>query len=629
MKISIKKEVNSNANRQVTVSEDVVLTIDKNKRLVNFCIAGISLKFSKLQSKIHTIIDTGAGNVTIEDLKTHPMNLANRWKILKNSPSYKLSDHQERFIVTFEGLNTTESYIIPKILEEDEPIARVVVNEKCLPIPFNIELAEVKNGIIQTVRPQKPKRHSKILLGTQILGHIQDAANVMRWAQRNGTLRGKWKFALPATQRTEVTRLALREEDISVDEVISDWSYSGGKDFRTGQEYREDFSKRESFSTVAAFVAVNARICADVARGEFTVVATNFRAEAQIMKQINPNIMTSGITHTFLAGKLNERLCLYDDIPRLANMLQRVIQSLDFIPERVVALGGDAECVDYYWKLCNQKIQMLDLLLYRTFDFDLDIPSQINETQVIQIPLEIPDIEMPRERAREYISSVIGKKLNTADKVVIFAGESDDGAFNKRVREVFAFTKQHLNVHVIMPLKRDDQRLAGLSIPENIHTIGFRKDWHEIIAGGDVAFIRGSWGEIRDLIASGTVPVITSLGKVPIDADLDTTQFITQVSEERACNISLLIETLKTRGVDPKMINRLLVDFDNPLEYYTLQEAIEYALQPSVASKIRSAFSSISRDTRGWVGKLHEQLLDQQRLFSGKELSELQKDIWT
>lgn len=626
MEISRKRKANSEIGRQITISKGVAVVLDENKRLTNLCINGISLELPKLQLEAPLIEKTEAGNVTIEDLETHPMSLANRWGILKDVPDYKLSDHQERFIITLERANATESYIIPKVLDEDEPIVQVTIERSH--IPFAIKVSEVEHSEIQSVTPQSPKKRSKILLCTQILGHVQDAANVMRWTQRNGTLQDKWRFALPATQRTEVTKSALSEAGIPVDELTTDWSYSGGKDFRTGLEYREDFTTPDSASTVAAFVAANARVCADVARGKFAVVSTNFRAEAQLMKKINPSIMTSGMTHTFLAGRLSARIGRHDDIRRLTSMLQSVQDSLVHVPERVIALGGDVKYIDYYWKLCNQKIQMLDMLLYRALDFDQDIPSQINKTQVVQIPLEIPDIGSSREKAREYISSVIDKKLEAVDKVVILAGESDDEAFHRRVQEVFEFAKQHPNVHVIMPLNRDDRRIVELNISENIYAIGFRKDWREIIVGGDVTFIRGSWGEIRDLIASGTVPVITPLGRVPMNADLDTTQFMTQVSEERACNVSLLIRALQVRGVNAEMINGLLVDFNNPLDHYTLQEAVEYALHPEVASKIRSAFSNIPRDTKGWVGKIHEQLLNQQRPFSVRELSELQEEIW-
>lgn len=629
MIISRKRKTSSSFERQVIVSKGVIFTFDRNKRVTNLSINNISLELPKLQLEAPLITKAEAGTVIIEDLETHPMNLANRWSILEDLPNYKLSDHQMRFIVTLEGSNAIESYIIPKVLEEAEPIARVVMHEKRLPIPFSIEMAEVKHGKIQPVTPRKPKRQSKILLGTQILGHVQDAAKILRWAEKNGTLQSKWKFALPATKRTEITKAALQEEGIPVNKVISDWSYAGGKDFRTGLEYREDFSKQESFSTVAAFVAANIRLCIDIAKGEYAVVSTNFRTEAQLMKEINPNIITSGLSHTFLAGRLRERISQHNDLPRLIQMLQRVQKSLDLVPERVVSLGGDIKYIDYYWKLSNDKIQMLDMVFYRTFDFDPSIPSRLNNTtQVIQVPLAIPDIKISKEKARENIATVIGKKLKPVDKVIILTGESDDGSFKRRAQEVFAFAKLHPDAHVIMPLELEDKRIAGLDIPENAHAIGFRKDWREIIPGGDITFIRGSWGEIIDLVFSETIPVFTSSGTVPMDADLDTTQFLTQISEERACNISLLIKALQAHDIKTETINGLLVDFSNPLDKYTLQEAIKYALQPDVANEIRTALLGISRGIPGCIGKLHEKLLDKKRPFSAREFEKLQKSIW-
>ncbi|MFA5961931.1 MAG: hypothetical protein WC848_04585 [Parcubacteria group bacterium] len=630
MGISQKIKADLNIKRHVSILKDMIFTIDEKKRLISLFINGVFLELPRLRLEAPFIVKTETGIITIEDLETHPMNLANRWGILKDLPDYKISDHQMRFIITFKGSNIFESYILPKILEEAEPIARVILQDKKLPLPFIIEMAEVKYGKIQSIIPQKPEGQSKILLGTQILGHVQDAAKILRWANENGTLQTKWRFALPATKRTEVTKDALRNESVPVDELIIDWSYAGGKDFRTGYGYKEDFSKQESFSTVAAFVAANTRLCVDVAKGKYAVVSTNFRAETQIMKEINPNIITVGVSHTFLTGKLKERINLHNDLPRLAKMLQQVQESLDLVPKRVVKLGGDIKCIDYYWKVSNEKMRMLDTLLYRTFNIDSKITLQLNDTtQVIQIPLAIPDIKITKEKARKNIASIVGKKLSPTDKVIILSGESNDGSFKKRAREVLEFAKSHPNIHVIMPLEINDERISGIDVPENAYAIGFRKDWGEIIPGGDIAFIRGSWGELIDLVFSETIPIITSPGTVPTDADLGTTQFLTEVSEERACNISLLVETLQSQGVKTKTINGLLVDFSNTLDKYTLQEAIKHALRPNVANEIRSALLNIPRGVSGCIGKLHEQLLSQKRIFSAREIIKIQKNIWS
>ncbi|HRZ95514.1 MAG TPA: hypothetical protein P5262_03025 [Candidatus Moranbacteria bacterium] len=630
MGIFKKVELNLNIKQQEISPNDIFFVIDKNKKITTFSINNISLKLPELPLERPSIIKSGVGFITLEDLEIHPMNLANRWDILKDFPNYKTSDHQKRFIITIEESGMLESYVIPKFFEESEPIAKIVLNKNQLPIQFTIEISEIKNGKIQSVKPQKPKESAKILMGTQILGHVQDAAKIIRWAEKNGTLQSKWKFALPATKRTEVTKSSLKKEGIDTKKIISDWSYAGGKNFRTNQEYIGDFSKKESFSTVVAFIAANARLCIDVAKGKYAVVSTNFRSEARIMKIINPNIITMGVSHTFLSGKLEKRIGLHDDLPRFAAMLREVQQSLDLVPNRITSLGGNVNYIDYYWKVCEEKIQVLDILLYRTLDFDTTIPPVFNGiTQVIQIPLAIRDTKISKNKARENIASIIGKKLKSSDKIIILSGESDDGSFKKRIEKVICFAKSNPNVHVVMPLDPNDERISDIDMPSNAYTIGFRRDWREIIPGGDITFIRGSWGELIDLIFSETVPIITSPGTVPTNADLSTTQFLTEVSEERACNVSLFVKILQSYGIKTEMINRLLVDLNNPSNKYTLQNAIEYALQSDVANKIKEALSAIPKDNiAGCIGKLHEQLLDLKKPFSTENLKNLHQNIW-
>lgn len=601
-----------NTKKQINISQNVFCVLGENNNLKRINIKGSILEIQHIQFKIPLIIKTEIGRITIEDLENHPMSLANRWGILKDVANYKLSDHQKRFIVTLEESDIVESYVLPKIFNESEPVARVSIDKNSSYIPFNIEMAEIKNGKINSIPPQEPKKHSKIILATQILGHVQDAANIMRWAQKNGTLQNKWKFALPATKRTEITKQALREENIPVNEVTIDWSYAGGKDFRTGLEYKENFNKKESFSTVSSFIAANAKLCIDIAKGQYAIFSTNFKAEAQLIKKINPHIITSGITHTFLSGDLNKRIELHHDLPRFYRMLKHVQQSLDNVQKRIVSLGGDKEYIDYYCKISKEKMLTLDSLLYRTINSNSRIyPPQNNTTQIIKVPVEVPNKKISKEKAKKNISKIIDKNLLPTNKVIIFAGVSDDGSFRKRLQEILIFAKKHPKVHILIPLKNNDERISQFNIPENTHTIGFRKNWRELIAGADVTFIRGSWGELIDLIISETVPIITSPGSVPMDADLDTTQFLTQVSEERACNISLLIEELQKQGVKKDIINGLLVDFNNLLESYSLQEAIEHALLPNTLNEIKRALSNINRGGLDWVGKLHEKLLEQ------------------
>lgn len=628
--MKLSQKINLDVKQNLDILQGVFFLFDETNKLISLNINDFYLELSNLLLETPSIIKTKTEIITIEDLETHPMSLANRWGILKDFPNYKTSDHQSRLIITVQVSNNIESYIIPKILVESEPIVRVYINNQGSLAPFIIEMAEINNGKLRFVKPQKPSNQSKILLGTQILGHVQDAAKIIRWAKKKGTLESKWKFALPATKRTEITRNALKRGGVDIENAISDWSYAGGKNFRTNQEYTSDFNKQDSFFTIAAFIAANARLCADVAKGKYAVVSTNFRSEARIMKIINPNIITAGVSHTFLTGKLKERIKLHSDLPKLANMLQQVQDSLDLVPNRITSLGGNTDCIDYYWKVSDEKMQMLDILLYRTFNFDPTIPLRLNnKTQTIQVPLAIHDKKISKEKARENIASIIGKKLKPKDKIIIFSGESNDGSFKKRLQEVIVFAKSRPNIHVIMPLEINDERIEHINISQNVHPIGFRKDWREIIPGGDITFIRGSWGELIDLVFSETIPIITSLGTVPMNTDLDTTQFLTEVSEERACNISLLVKILQFYGVKMEIINGLLVNFNNPLDKYTLQNAIEYALQPDVANKIQEVLSNIPKDNiAGCIGKLHEQLLSTKKPFSTTSLKKLHRDIW-
>ncbi len=137
-----------------------------------------------------------------------------------------------------------------------------------------------------------------------------------------------------------------------------------------------------------------------------------------------------------------------------------------------------------------------------------------------------------------------------------------------------------------------------------------------------------SWGEIIDFIFAKAVPIFSSPGTVLTDADLDTTQFLTQTSEERACNISLLVEALQVGGAQIDTINKLIIDLKNSKDKYSIDQAIEHALRPATAKEIRMALSKIPKSTRGCIGELHERLLRQRRIFSSEEIKKLRKKYW-
>jgi len=603
--------------------------IFKNKILRQFSFHGQYFNLLKLHLEKPIVKKTKSEKVTIEDLETHPMNLTIRWKMSHDLPNYKPSDHQKRIIITIESPNNIVGYVVPKFIKKKEAFACISIPRKNITIPFEIEIFEYSNNKIKIINPQKINIKSKILLCTQILGHVQDAAKILQWSRANKSL-NKWNLALPATKRTEITKSFLRDAGIPVKKIIYDWSYAGGKDFATGLEYLENFNKTESFSTVISFVAANMATCQKVVKGKYAIVSTNFRGESQIFKKINPNIITCGISHTFLNGKLADRIKMHANLPRLAKILKDVQVSLDAIPKRIAALNGDVRYIDYYWKLCEEKMQALDCLIFRAFNLDSNINTKLhNGTQVVQVPMALPDIKVPTEKARKIISNIIGKKLNSKEKIIILSGESDDGSFKKRVGEIFAFAENNPLIHVLMPLNTKDKRISEFNIPQNVYAIGFRKNWHQIISGADIIFIRGSWGEIIDLILAKTVPIFSSPGTVPIDADLDTTQFLTQISEERACNISLLVQAMQAGGAKVNTINKLIVDTKNPKDKYSISQAIQHALRPATAKEIKMALNKIPKSARGCIGGLQEQLLHQRRIFSLEEIKKLQKKNWS
>lgn len=604
-----------------------ILLIYKKKQLSCFSFYNQSFNFLKLNLSNPIIKKNKKIKIIIEDLETHPMNLAARWGILQNLPNYQPSDNQKRLIITVNNADDIISFIIPKYLGIREPLACVSISKENMITPFEIEIFEYYDNKIKTIKPRKIKATSKIILCAQILGHTQDAAKVLQWSWVNNSLQ-KWTLALPPTNRTEVTKSLLKETGIPIKKYVYDWTYAGGKDFRTGLEYLENFNKKESFDTVTSFVAANLSICRKIAQGKFAVVSTNFRGESQIFKTINNNIITCGISHTFLNGKLADRIKLHQNIPKLKKMLQEVQSSINYVPKIITKLGGNEQHIDYYWKICEEKIQKLDFLIFRAFNFNARIATSQNKTQIIQIPMALPNLKISKTKSRKIISSIIEKDLKPEEKIVTLSGESDDGAFKERLEGLISFAKNHKDVHILIPLSTVDERISRHTLTNNIHPIGFRKDWRQIIVGSDAVLIRGSWGEIIDLISAGTVPVFASLGTVPVDASLDKTQFLTQVSEERACNISLLIEALQANGVKTKTINKLIIDFKNKQGKHSVDQVIKYALLPRTAKEIKASLCKIPRSTNGTIGEIHEQLLRQRRIFSPTEIKKIQNKLW-
>lgn len=572
-------------------------------------------------------VDAGPEKVHVVDFTSHPMNLHNRWKESKPEDEEKRAQliraPQDRIIVSIGGDEGVAGYILPKVFEGGEAVSRVSLVYKNTDTRYNIRMWEFQEGVLTEIEAQEPLPDAKILHGTQIIGHVKDGCDMQVEANEKGTLQDNWRFAFPPTARTWVNQKEAAEKGVPTYDVTRSWSYTGGK-----EGLRSNFHSPESFASVMGFVAANAELCLDVAKGRYGVISTNFRSEGQLLQFINPNIVLGGINFTFLNGRPGERVSAHPDLPKLGQMLQRVQKSLDGAADRVAQLGIPKEWSDDWWRISVEKINGIDFLLFRTFSFDDTLPTEINGMKIIQIPHPIPELQTSKSEAREYLESVIGMQLQNEDKVVLLPGTSEDGGTQKRISEVITMAKDNPHVIVITPMKSDDSRLAGFDLPSNVYPIGFRDDWMNIISAGDVTFLRGSWGEILDTIAAGNIPIITSPGTVPQDKSLGETQFLTEVSGERATNLSLLVKELQKNGVSTQTIQGLLADTLKEDAHDEVTSALNHALRPEVAREVRDALSRIPRGGIPWVVDIHEMILDKRRNLTNAEIDRLHAKIW-
>jgi len=561
---------------------------------------------------------------TLMDLNNHPMNIYRNWK--ENTDPNLTSQHQDRIIIMSESKTDPfdkKGIVIDKEVKDGSFFAAVSLKVIDGKPTQEIDILKFHDGEFQPVVPAAPDQSGKpkILHATQILGHIKDACDMQEYSHQKGTLEG-WEYAFPPTKRRRVNQDGLNKAGVPTYDVTKSWSYAGNT-----PELIEDYEDPKSFQSVMAFVAANMEICADVAAGKFSIVSTNFRSEGQLLKRINPDILLGGINFTFISGTPGTRISQHADNPKFQLMLQRVQDSLDGAPEVIERLSLGKEKADDWWKLVGEKMRNLDFLLYRTFSYDQELSTQ-SPMEIIQIPHPIPEDILDKSQARAHIGGLINKELAEENKVVLLAGESSDGAFEKRAEQVIELAKEDQNLVVLAPMSRDDPRLSKLQLPENVFPVGFRPDWMDIIGGADVSFIRGSWGEILDVVAAGNVPVITSPGIVRESANVNDVQFLVEVSGERAVNVSLFIEELQKNGVKPETINGLLADVlgDHPDD--EIKNAVRFALRTDVAAEIQAALKKIRKDGIKQIVDIHESLLSKGRAFTQEEIRGLHATIW-
>ncbi len=578
----------------------------------------MGLNFQDLDTIQDTeILEHHNGGVIVRNFDAHRINQANRYGEMTDFDL--VEQNQSSWIIMSNENGRIIGITLPKHIENGEIVASVELRSDNQDDLFNIRMFEINNGELIEMERQSPDRNSgKILHATQILGHVKDACDMQSCAHSRNSL-DRWQFRFPPTHRRRISQEKLSQDGVPTHEVTATWSYGP-----ESSQLPSDFREPESFETVLGFIAANPQICREVREGIFPVVSTNFKQEGNIFKMINPEIELSGINFTFLDGRPGDRMKVHSGHPKMQRMLLRVQDSLDSAPQVLNKIAGKEVTPADWWNLTEAKMQNVDTLFYRTFRLKEELPRAIQGTEIIQIPHPIPEIKSTKAEARRKVESIIGKSLE-GEKLVILPGASEDGLFDERVIQLLKLQEERDDVTVIAPLKEDDKRLKEHQLNGKFHVIGFREDWMDIIPAADVTLIRGSWGEILDVVAAGVTPIILSPGKVPEEGDLGYLQFLTEVSGERAVNISLLVEELSDQGVGDETINGLLADIADRDSVDELANAVDFALNEADRGVVRRALTSIKKDGIKWMVELHERLLDGQEL----RVEDIHHEIWS
>ncbi len=580
--------------------------------------------------------DTHESKVTVNGVEFHivnfnhhPMNIYSRFE---KTDSSLLHENQDKLIIVVQASKEKVGLVVPRVMNIGEISARLDISSNKENGIFSIKLYRIYKNNTKEVEVKTPGEGAKILFATQILGHVKCACDMQEYAYENDTL-DQWRYALPPTERANKDLAAASKKGVPTDEVTRPWSYG-----LESEAFPSDFTKPESFPTVLGFLAANSRLCRETADGDYKIISTNFKQEGYILKLINPNVTLTGIYFAFLSGTPRDRMKLHTDLPKFQRMLDRVQKSLDNAPTVLQNLAGKEIPAADWWRLCYEKTTGLDFLLYRTLSYDKALPGKHNDTSIIQVPHPTPEIKLTRDASRKHIESIIEKNITEKDKILLLAGESNDGFLRKRIEETINFAKDNQeNTIIIMPFKLDDPRIADIDLPPNAYPIGYRPDWVDIIPGSDATFLRGSWGEILDVIAAGNVPIITSPGVVPNlekakkrekDEQIGKVQFLTEVSGERANNLSLFLRELQHQGVRTETLAGLLSDTADDSAPGETANAIKFALQEVVAKEIKSALSSINRNGIKYIVELHERLAKNEEIFSEKDIKDIHKEIW-
>lgn len=531
-----------------------------------------------------TSIPDARGVVTLQGTSGHRLDALKRWSDARELQGQ--IERQHSTCITLKDAGNSHGFIIPAKLCEGATV--VAVNWSSTESRPKISLYEFRDGCFRFLPATVPGEGAGIMHATQNLSHINEGLKVLKSASETGS--ANISLVVPSVERSKLLTEALPP---TIAEKVRGWTYleDGNKDFTT------DFSHPSAMESIVGFLGCNLELAKRVRRGEYKVLASDFRAEPQILALLNPDVVLAGYNYTFLSGRLKEYATRLGEHP-LRSLLVDTAESLEEFKGKLLAEGASDTSCDW-WDLTSRKLggshRRLDALAYRTLRYDPDLPSAVQGIPVIQVPHPVAPLTISRQKAREALAAELGFNPKTA-KVVVVPGLSDDGQFERRLQALARIASKDPNIIMVSPLESGKlAKICGVSPGSpRVHGIGFREKWGEVLVACDAAIIRGSWGEILDCIRAGVVPIFSSPGIIEPGSPRSRELFLQEVLGERAMNLALLFEALEKEGIVRSLLKDLIVGASN--DDSALEGAINRATTPEMTLAVQATFKRIRRD---------------------------------
>lgn len=527
---------------------------------------------------------TPAGVVTIQSTSRHRLDAARRWGDARELKG-QIGRQQSSCIVIDEG-SRVQGFIIPTMLYDGATLVAVSWSKTDKSPTFS--LYEFRKDRFISLPAETPKETAGVMHATQNLSHINEGLKILKAA--SSTAIADVSLVVPSVERSE---MLTRKLPATAAEKVSGWTYleDGNKNFTT------DFSSPSSMESIVGFLGCNLELARRVRAGEFKVLASDFRAEPQILALLNPGVVLAGFNYTFLSGRPGEYAARMGEHP-LRALLEDTASSLDAFGAKLSAERETDTSCDW-WDLTNKKLgaesRRLDVLAYRTLRYDPDLPRSINGIPVIQVPHPVAPLTISRAEARRALADELKFDPETS-KVVVVPGLSDDGQFERRLQALARIALQDPTIIMVSPLESAAlAKICGVAeATPRIHGIGFREKWGEVLVASDAAIIRGSWGEILDCIRAGVVPIFNSPGIIEQGRPRPQELFLQEVLGERAMNLALLFEALEKERIPQSLLEGLIVGANN--NDSALRNAIQRATESGMNLAVQTAFKGIRRD---------------------------------